>query len=167
MLFTSQCWCLLLLLYYNITNWHGIYLSVTEISMSKDQKQISLKVKIFPDDLENVLRLFEEGHYQTEELCNKEKSILAYFSKNLGIKMNQKFVGLKWSGCKEIGDSMELSFYISQQEPIKTMDLKATFFTELFASQQNIIQIKTLNASSVFLKFKGGDSWQSISFPVK
>ena len=84
MLFISKWWFILYLTNLNIINWHGIYLSVTEISPSTDQKQINLKIKIFPDDLENVLRLFEKGQYNSTELCSKEKSILAYFSKNLG-----------------------------------------------------------------------------------
>lgn len=167
MLFISKWWFILYLTNLNIINWHGIYLSVTEISPSKDQKQINLKIKIFPDDLENVLRLFEKGQYNSTELCSKEKSILAYFSKNLGVKMNQKWVRLKWSGCKKTGDSLELFFFIPQQEPLNKIEIKATFFTELFAAQQNIIQIKASDSSPVYLKFKEGDTWQSVSFPVK
>jgi hypothetical protein len=167
MLFMSQwCW-MVLLMHVNIVNWHGIYLSVAEISQSKDQKQINLKLKIFPDDLDNVLRLFEKGLYQSADICSKEKSILTYFSKNLWINVNHKSARLHWSGCKKVGDSLELTFYIPQKEPLKSFELKATFFTELFAAQQNIIQIKTPDASPVFLKFKEGDTWQSVSFPVK
>jgi hypothetical protein len=167
MLLMSQWWWMVLFFNVNIINWHGIYLSVVEISPSKEQKQINLKLKIFPDDLDNVLRLFDKNLYISTDICQKEKSILAYFSKNLAIKINHKSVRLQWSGCKKIGDSLELSFYISQQESFEMIDIKATFFTELFPSQQNIIQFKSPGRTSLFLKFKAGDTWQSVSFPVK
>ena len=74
---------------------------------------------------------------------------------------------IKMVRLKKTGDSLELFFYIPQQEPLNKIEIKATFFTELFAAQQNIIQIKASDSSPVYLKFKEGDTWQSVSFPVK
>jgi hypothetical protein len=156
-----------------LANWlglsepHGIYMSVAEISISKGNSQINLKLKTFPDDLENVLRLFEKNKYRAADMCSKKKSILAYFSKNLGFKVDQQPVHLKWAGCKKIGDALELSFYTSLESTGRKIALKATFFTELFPTQQNIIQIKFMDDSPVYLKFKEGDPWQTVSFPVK
>jgi hypothetical protein len=117
--------------------------------------------------LENVLRLYDKNQYQSGDLCDKEESILSYFSKNLFIKLNNKSIRLKWGSCRAIGDSLEISLWFSENEKWQSMTVKATFFTELFISQQNIIQIKTPGLATKFLKFKAGDSWQSISFPVK
>jgi hypothetical protein len=108
-------------------NEHGIYLSVSEVSLSKSQSLI--KIKIFSDDFEN-----------------------------------DKFIKLQWSGCEKIGDSLALQFSFNNPSDGKELKIKATFFTELFPSQQNIIQIKNLGASDRFLKFKEGDSWQTVSF---
>ncbi|MFM7091523.1 MAG: DUF6702 family protein [Bacteroidota bacterium] len=146
---------------------HGIYLSVIEISQSEDTRQTKLKLKTFPDDLENVLRLFEKELYQPGDIRNKAERILAYFSKNLLIKLNNKPIRLKWAGCQMIGESLEISFWFSEKEKWQKMDIKAIFFTELFLTQQNIIQIKKPGVATRFLKFKAGDSWQTISFPVK
>jgi hypothetical protein len=80
------------------------------------------------------------------------------------IKINDKYIKLQWSGCEKIGDSLALHFSFDNPSDGKELKIKATFFTELFPSQQNIIQIKNLGASDRFLKFKEGDSWQTISF---
>jgi hypothetical protein len=143
-------------------NEHGIYLSVSEVSLSKSQSLI--KIKIFSDDFENILRLYNNGKLSSTDICAKESLILSYFTKNMPIKINDKFIKLQWSGCEKIGDSLALHFSFNNPSDGKELKIKATFFTELFPSQQNIIQIKNLGASDRFLKFKEGDSWQTVSF---
>jgi hypothetical protein len=143
-------------------NEHGIYLSVSEVSLSKSQSLI--KIKIFSDDFENILRLYNNGKLSSTDICAKESLILSYFTKNMPIKINDKFIKLQWSGCEKIGDSLALQFSFNNPSDGKELKIKATFFTELFPSQQNIIQIKNLGASDRFLKFKEGDSWQTVSF---
>ena len=146
----------------NTENDHGIYLSVSEVSLSKSQSLI--KIKIFLDDFENILRLYNKGKLSSTDICAKESLILSYFTKNMPIKINDKYIKLQWSGCEKIGDSLALHFSFDNPSDGKELKIKATFFTELFPSQQNIIQIKNLGASDRFLKFKEGDSWQTISF---
>jgi hypothetical protein len=146
-------------------NEHGIYLSVSEVSLSKSQSLI--KIKIFSDDFENILRLYNNGKLSSTDICAKESLILSYFTKNMPIKINDKFIKLQWSGCEKIGDSLALQFSFNNPSDGKELKIKATFFTELFPSQQNIIQIKNLGASDRFLKFKEGDSWQTVSFSGK
>jgi len=146
----------------NTENDHGIYLSVSEVSLSKSQSLI--KIKIFSDDFENILRLYNNGKLSSTDICAKESLILSYFTKNMPIKINDKFIKLQWSGCEKIGDSLALQFSFNNPSDGKELKIKATFFTELFPLQQNIIQIKNLGASDRFLKFKEGDSWQTVSF---
>lgn len=146
----------------NIENDHGIYLSVSEVSLSKSQSLI--KIKIFSDDFENILRLYNNGKLSSTDICSKESLILSYFTKNMPIKINDKYIKLQWSGCEKIGDSLALHFSFDNPSDGKELKIKATFFTELFPSQQNIIQIKNVGASDRFLKFKQGDSWQTVSF---
>jgi len=146
----------------NTENDHGIYLSVSEVSLSKSQSLI--KIKIFLDDFENILRFYNKGKLSSTDICAKESLILSYFTKNMPIKINDKYIKLQWSGCEKIGDSLALHFSFDNPSDGKELKIKATFFTELFPSQQNIIQIKNLGSSDRFLKFKEGDSWQTVSF---
>ena len=146
----------------NTENDHGIYLSVSEVSLSKNKSLI--KIKIFSDDFENILRLYNKGKLSSTNICAKESLILSYFTKNMPIKINNKYIKLQWSGCEKIGDSLALHFSFDNPSDGKELKIKATFFTELFPSQQNIIQIKNLGSSDRFLKFKEGDSWQTVSF---
>jgi hypothetical protein len=146
-------------------NEHGIYLSLSEVSLSKSQSLI--KIKIFSDDFENILRLYNNGKLSSTDICAKESLILSYFTKNMPIKINDKFIKLQWSGCEKIGDSLALQFSFDNPTDGKELKIKATFFTELFPSQQNIIQIKTEGSANRFLKFKEGDSWQTVSFSGK
>jgi hypothetical protein len=145
-------------------NDHGIYLSVSEVSLSKGKNQSLIKVKIFSDDFENILRLYNNGKLSSTDICAKESLILSYFTKNMPIKINDKYIKLQWLRCEKIGDILALHFSFDNPSDGKELKIKATFFTELFPSQQNIIQIKNLGASDRFLKFKEGDSWQTISF---
>jgi hypothetical protein len=146
----------------NTENDHGIYLSVSEVRLSKSQSLI--KIKIFLDDFENILRLYNNGKLSSTDICAKESLILSYFTKNMPIKINDKFIKLQWSGCEKIGDSLALQFSFDNPSDGKELKIKATFFTELFPSQQNIIQIKNVGSSDRYLKFKEGDSWQTVSF---
>ena len=148
----------------NTENDHGIYLSVSEVSLSKVKNQSLIKIKIFSDDFENILRLYNKGKLSLTDICAKESLILSYFTKNMPIKINDKYIKLQWSGCEKIGDSLALHFSFDNPSDGKELKIKATFFTELFPSQQNIIQIKKLGSSDRFLKFKEGDSWQTVSF---
>ena len=148
----------------NTENDHGIYLSVSEVSLSKGKNQSLIKIKIFLDDFENILRLYNKGKLSSTDICAKESLILSYFTKNMPIKINDKYIKLQWSGCEKIGDSLALHFSFDNPSDGKELKIKATFFTELFPSQQNIIQIKKLGSSNRFLKFKEGDSWQTVSF---
>ena len=149
----------------NTENDHGIYLSVSEVSLSKNKSLI--KIKIFSDDFENILRLYNKGKLSSTDICAKESLILSYFTKNMPIKINDKYIKLLRSGCEKIGDSLALQFSFDNPTDGKELKIKATFFTELFPSQQNIIQIKTEGSANRFLKFKEGDSWQTVSFSGK
>lgn len=146
---------------------HGIYLSVSEVSLSKDNSQSHINIKIFSDDFENILRLYNKGKLSPTDICAKESLILSYFTKNMPIKINDKFIKLQWSGCEKIGDSLSIHFSFTRPADGKELKIKATFFTELFPSQQNIIQIKTEGTANRFLKFKEGDSWQTVLFSSK
>lgn len=146
---------------------HGIYLSVSEVSLSKDNSKSHINIKIFSDDFENILRLYNKGKLSPTDICSKESLILGYFTKNMPIKINDRYIKLQWSGCEKIGDSMSLHFSFTSPTNGKELKIKATFFTELFPSQQNIIQIKTEGLANRFLKFKEGDSWQTVSFSGK
>jgi len=157
-------WVLLSFTDLNTENDHGIYLSVSEVSFSNSKSQSLIKIKIFSDDFENILRLYNKGKLSSTDICAKESLILSYFTKNMPIKINDKNIKLQWSGCEKIGDSLALHFSFDNPSDGKELKIKATFFTELFPSQQNIIQIKNLGASVRFLKFKQGDSWQTVSF---
>jgi hypothetical protein len=148
----------------NTENDHGIYLSVSEVILSKGSSQSLIKIKIFTDDFENILRLYNNGKLSSTDICAKESLILSYFTKNMPIKINDKYIKLQWSGCEKIGDSLALQFSFDNPSDGKELKIKATFFTELFPSQQNIIQIKNVGSSDRYLKFKEGDSWQTVSF---
>lgn len=145
-------------------NDHGIYLSVSEVSLSEGKSLSLIKIKIFSDDFENILRLYNKGKLSSTDICAKETLILSYFTKKMPIKINDKYIRLQWSGCEKIGDSLALKFSFDIPSDGKDLKIKATFFTELFPSQQNIIQIKNLGEPDRFLKFKEGDSWQTVSF---
>ena len=146
---------------------HGIYLSVSEVSLSKDNNQSHINIKIFSDDFENILRLYNKGKLSPTDICAKESLILSYFTKYMPIKINDRYIKLQWSGCEKVGDSLSLHFSFTRPADGKELKIKATFFTELFPSQQNIIQIKTEGLANRFLKFKEGDSWQTVSFSGK
>lgn len=146
---------------------HGIYLSVSEVSLSKDNGQSYVNIKIFSDDFENILRLFNKGKLSSTDICAKQGLVLSYFTKNMPIKIDDKYIKLQWSGCEKIGDSLSLRFSFAHAANGKELKIKATFFTELFPSQQNIIQIKREGLASRFLKFKEGDSWQTVLFSGK
>jgi hypothetical protein len=72
----------------NTENDHGIYLSVSEVSISKDNSKSHINIKIFLDDFENILRLYNKGKLSSTDICAKESLILSYFTKNMPIKIN-------------------------------------------------------------------------------
>lgn len=166
-LVTAFLWACLSFSDLNTENEHAIYLSVSEVSLSKDNGQSHINIKIFSDDFENILRLYNKGKLPATDICAKQGLVLSYFTKNMPIKIDDKYIKLQWSGCEKVGDSLSLRFSFAHASNGKELKIKATFFTELFPSQQNIIQIKREGLASRFLKFKEGDTWQMVSFSGK
>ena len=55
---------------------HGIYLSVSEVSLSKDNNQSHINIKIFSDDFENILRLYNKGKLSPTDIWKINSYIL-------------------------------------------------------------------------------------------
>ena len=119
---------------------HAIYLSFTEI----DVEAQTIRIKVFSDDLENVLRNFDSSFNPrgTTDFLNGNEQILEhYFKKKLLITIDNQSQVLTYASATVENDAHFLRFEFPNHPTIDKIKIKADFFMELFPSQSNVVQV--------------------------
>lgn len=124
---------------------HAIYIAVIEIVHGAGDKKADMQVKVFSDDLRDVIKNYAEENqleYMTDSLSQIEL-LTAYFKDNLKVSTNRDD-HLKWilSCRKEEGDATFLFFKTVSPEAWNVLVIEAPLFTEVFPSQVNMLKIE-------------------------
>lgn len=124
---------------------HGLYLGVVQIDHSDAGTNARIMVKVFTNDLEDVIRAahpetFERG--STETFCDRNRDpIEAYFRENLQCQINGVLKELKFLEGSQKNDVFWLQFELQAPEQWETISVRASFFMEIFSDQSNIVQV--------------------------
>lgn len=125
---------------------HAIYISIVEINYSSTTKLANLQVKVFTDDLQDVLRNYSADYVaQPKEafISNNRQLVEEYFNSNLKMEVNGELLLLKFDEARAEGDAHFLSFSLpNSQITWKSLKIEGQFFTELFPDQSNILNLK-------------------------
>lgn len=125
---------------------HGIYLSVVKVQQNEDNISASMTMKVFTDDLENILKneFGEDVVKHHSNIYQKNQNyIQTYFSKKLIIEINGKKQGFEFLQCEQLEEVFLLDFDLSCPKKWKQVKVTAPFFMELFPKQSNVFHIET------------------------
>ena len=120
---------------------HAIYLSVIEL---KNADQATMTVKVFSDDLLDVLRNFNSSYdLKSPDQFNgiNGEILMAYFNKNLTLKINGTVQKPTLNKIEKETDAHFLYFDLNMSSDWKNVEVIGSYFTELFPSQTNVLTV--------------------------
>jgi hypothetical protein len=122
---------------------HPFYTSVTEVEYSSKTKELGMACKIFPDDLEETLRLYTGKKY---DLYKNDKQLLnpileAYFKKHVAILINEKARAYSFLGYEIDKEVVWIYFNIPKLTGVRSIEVQSNLMYEYKAEQTNIIHI--------------------------
>ena len=122
---------------------HPFYVSVTEVEYKSGSKEIGIVCKVFPDDMEETLRLFTQKKYDISKRDDKEinASLEAYFKKHISIKVNGKIRNIVFLGYENINESTYIYFNVPSVSTVKSIELTNNLMYEYKSEQTNIIHL--------------------------
>jgi len=135
---------------------HAIYLST--IDMKIMDSKIALEVRVFEDDLRDVLRAHRGYRVDTTSLTFLT-AIDDYFTIHLDIRHAEDKVSLSCTAAKLVGDSYQLSFIGEFNPSEEGWQIKADYFMEVFATQQNVIDMQYPTSNLYHIFKKGSEIW--------
>lgn len=123
---------------------HPFYVSICQIDFNSETHSLEISVKTFADDL--ILALEKEGAtkiYLGEEKENPatNKLIFNYLKSHLSLKVNGEKVAFKFIGKEMETDAVWTYLEIDNISELNEIEVNCTLLTEIFDSQNNIIQI--------------------------
>ncbi|NQZ77054.1 MAG: hypothetical protein HRT61_13270 [Ekhidna sp.] len=143
---------------------HAIYLSVTEIALFKNNAE--LNIKVFSDDLRDVLKNYDASQYQSGDLQTfyslNVKLSSAYFNQFFKMESQAEEIQLEHVGYHIENDAHFIQFHCSLPEQT-SLTLNAQFFMELFPTQINVVKIRK-GEQQQYLKFTKSSDDERISF---
>ncbi|MFN5423715.1 MAG: DUF6702 family protein [bacterium] len=131
---------------------HPFYVSVTEVEYKSGSKEIGVVCKVFPDDMEETLRLFTQKKFDISRHDDKEikTSLDAYFKKHLSIKVNGKPRNIVFLGYENNKESTYIYFNVPNISNVKSIELVTNLMYEYHSEQANIIHLSIDNKRESF-----------------
>jgi hypothetical protein len=123
---------------------HPFYVSICQIDFNRESQSLEISVKTFADDL--LLALEKEGASKLflgegKENPAADNLISKYLKSRLQIKVNGKKGEMKWIGKEMETDAVWSYLEIDHISALKEIEVNCTLLTEIYDSQNNIIQI--------------------------
>jgi hypothetical protein len=122
---------------------HPFYFSVTELEYNSSRKEVGISCKVFPDDMEEALRLFTKKKFDLSIENNQEISaaLASYFKKHLGIKVNGKSKDIIFLGYQNDKEATWIYFNIPKLTNVASIELSTDLMYEYREEQTNIIHL--------------------------
>ncbi len=123
---------------------HPLFVSLTDVHYNNEEDQVEVSVRIFTDDLENVLRknyagkldiLHPENEGDVKELIDN------YVNDHLKIKVNGKSYPLHFEGFEPENENIWSYFTIEGIKDFKLVEFENSLLFDLTKEQINLIDI--------------------------
>lgn len=124
---------------------HAIYIGVVQMSHVENRPSADIIVKVFQDDLQDVLKNAFDLKKMEAEIAyynQYQLEIEQYFQNHLSCSINGQSMSLRLKKGEKAAEVYLLSFEIACPEVWKTVDIRADFFMELFPIQSNILHVE-------------------------
>ena len=121
---------------------HPLYVSVTEINHNAAEKSLEISVKVFHDDLEQIIE--KNNNAQLDILAEKDKSrfnqyIPSYFQKNLVLTVDGKQLSLTYVGFEVEKESAFCYFEVENITSVKKIDVTNSILYDFNDTEMNIM----------------------------
>lgn len=124
---------------------HKFYVSVTQIDLATDKKELQITMRIFVDDMNTALEkkhsrkfYIASNNITTEDL----KLMKDYLKEHFSIKVNQKPKEVVFY-TKEMEDDVLICYLkVENVSKVTSLEVNNSLFLDVFTEQQNIIHTK-------------------------
>jgi len=128
---------------------HPLRLSLCEIEYTSGKQLLTINLKLFLTDVNEALvfdpNSRELAFCQPNESAQADQMLLDYLNQFFYVKANGKAVDLqiKHKKLSGEGDNTALGVYFEyqQRQPLESLEIKNTVFTDLFFDQNNIVYV--------------------------
>jgi len=124
---------------------HKFYVSVAQVEYNRDQESLQIILRVFIDDLEELLR---QRYDQTIVLDQESKStkdnkyIAAYLNQKINIEVNDQEKKFLFLG-KEYEDDLLICYLEIENVPrLDSIVITNQILMDVFEEQQNIVHVK-------------------------
>ena len=123
---------------------HPLYVSVTEINHNAAERSLEVSVKVFFDDLEQVLE--KNNKLQLDILSDKDQSrfnqlIPTYFNSNLSLTVDGKAIKLSFVGFEIEKESAYCYFEAKEVGTPKKIDISNGILYDFNDTEMNIMHV--------------------------
>ena len=122
---------------------HPFYLAVVEAEYSSKNKELGISIKVYPDDMEAVLKktLNKTVSFSDNNKDQLNKLLEAYIKSHLGIKINGSQASYGYMGFENSNEAIFIYFSISSLKNVKSIEINTDMMYEYKDEQTNIIHI--------------------------
>jgi len=124
---------------------HKFYVSITKIEFSQEEQSLQVIVKLFIDDIEDVL----QERYSPSVSLGPEKEtpsdadfLREYVLEKLTIDVNRTTAALNYLGHEYDNDVVKCFIEIENISELNSIEVENKMLIDLFEEQQNIIHVK-------------------------
>ena len=155
--FRSFC-AALLFCYAVLGHGHPLKLSLSQIEYSSESNTIQIDLRLFLMDVNEALTFDPEStelrFCEPDESPNANPLLMSYLNDFISFEANGQRIPIKLENKSIKGEgintALQISFEYQQKEPLETLKIKNTVFTDLFFDQTNIIYVH-INSDSTSL----------------
>ena len=137
---------------------HPLKLSLSQIEYSSESNTIQIDLRLFLMDVNEALTFDPEStelrFCEPDESPNANPLLMSYLNDFISFEANGQRIPIKLENKSIKGEgintALQISFEYQQKEPLETLKIKNTVFTDLFFDQTNIIYVH-INSDSTSL----------------
>lgn len=136
---------------------HDFHVSLAEMSYNETTEAFELSLKIFIDDLEDVIKDHSGTTCNlntTKEYAKADSLIGNYLIENFILRVDQEKQSVQYLGKEYEDDAAWIYIEIPAQAPKEELRIQNKLLMELYDDQVNILHLNVLNHSESFLMRK-------------
>lgn len=145
---------------------HEEYYSLTNITYKESEKSLQITMRLFTDDLENVLKKNYDKNFELNtdrELSDANDYIEKYLKAKFNISISGKMLNYKLIGKEYEKDSVYIYLEINNIDKFTSIQIRNATLIDAFPTQENIIKIKAFGTYKSLILNSNLDSG-SVSF---
>jgi len=133
---------------------HKYYVSVTEITYKKDANQLEIIMRVFPDDIENVIH----DEYEIEADLSKRETkefLYRYIYEKFHLWTGEGELAYEILGTTEKDDFLVILLQAETPENMHEIIVKNTILQDMFEVQKNLIHFFNGDNKQSYILEKG------------